>query len=360
LVWDLENQDKKPYRLLGHKSLVNDVAVTSNGLQIASASSDQTVRLWSYDGSSDSFISYSTKNNSAPVKSVDFSCDSKMLVTGSDDKTVKLFNVGDKKLVASMISHTNWVKCVRFSMDARLIASCSDDKTVKFWDVEKKKLNYTISDYHAGVVNSVRFHPDNSLIGSACFDKKLRLFDIRSKTLVQVYDEHKKPVTSLAFHPHGIYLASTCYDELVRIFDIRSGKILYTLSGHQGATTAVNFSHYGDLIATGAQEGLVTLWNSNLNEEAEERDFYYFPLENDPNVIKSSSDERRDNLQISYFESSIKNLSLKDNTNMVVSKKSNIKSGILSQPPQNTQDSVTEELAKVFEKMVYQLELITK
>jgi centriolar protein POC1 len=340
--------------------LVNDVAVTPNGLQIASASSDQTVRIWTYEGSSDSFISYSLKNNSAPVKSVDFSCDSKMLVTGSDDKSVKLLNVGDKKLVATMCSHTNWVKCVRFSMDARLIASCSDDKTVKFWDVAKKTLNYTLTDYHAGVVNSVRFHPDNSLIGTACFDKKLRLFDVRSKTLIQVYDEHKKPVTSLAFHPHGVYLASTCFDEFVRIFDIRSGKILYTLSGHQGATTSVNFSHYGEFIATGGQDGLVTLWNSNLNDEVEERDFYCFPLENDPNIIKSSSDERKDNLQISYFESSIKNLSLKENTNIINSKRSQINSGILSQSPQNTQDSVTEELAKVFEKMVYQLELITK
>lgn len=57
------------------------------------------------------------------------------MITGSNDKSVKLWDVGKLSFVTSYIGHTNWVRSVRFVNDEKLAVSCADDKTVKMWDV---------------------------------------------------------------------------------------------------------------------------------------------------------------------------------------------------------------------------------
>lgn len=155
---------------------MNDISVTSNGNLIASASSDHSVRLWDNSNPWEGHTSQILKHNSAPVKSVDFTCDGKLLVTGSDDKTIKIINVSDRKLLLNLTGHENWIKCTRFSQDSHLIASCGDDRTARLWDVSTG-INRSVFE-HPGFVNCVRFHPDDSLIATSCFDKKIRVLDL--------------------------------------------------------------------------------------------------------------------------------------------------------------------------------------
>ncbi len=65
----------------------------------------------------------------------------------------------------------------------RLIASGSDDKTVKLWDSEKKSEIHTFTD-HTGIINTVKFHPDGTCLASGGHDKKIKIYDIRSKRLL--------------------------------------------------------------------------------------------------------------------------------------------------------------------------------
>lgn len=356
----------KPKKLCGHTSLVNDVAISSNGLLIASASSDCTVRVWSNtpedNKNNPTTPSQVFKHNSHPVKSVDISCDSKLLVTGSDDKTVKIIKISDKKVQATFQAHSNWVKCVRFSKDSRLIVSASDDKSVKLWDVDKKCLNSTLPNVHSGVVNVVRFHPDNSSLATGCFDRKIRIFDVRSKQLVQVYEEHTKPVTCLDFHPNGYYMASTSYDEAIKIFDLRNGDLLYTLTGHEGATTSVAFSKFGEILASGGSDSIVNLWSTNLEEEDKLNNkisYNNFPVECDFNSIPNSASDYRSEKSSPKMLNSETGLNYRNNMDLkrdgldkAKSTERNINSSV-------NYENISEELSKVFERMVYQLELIT-
>ena len=342
LIWDLTNLRKLPKIGTGHTSLINDIAMAPNGNFYATASSDKTIRIWSatddYTTAGKHISSYSLRFNETPVKAIDISCDSLLIATGADDKTVKIISVNDKKLQANLLGHSNWVKTVRFSRDALLVASGSDDKTLKLWDIYKKKLLHDFkSGEHKGAVNCVRFHPDNSCLATACFDGKVRLFDVRSKQLVQSYKEHDRPATCLSFHPSGNFLASTAYDNTIRIYDLRIGETLFTLKAHESAVMSCCFSTFGDYLATGGFDSTIVLWKTNLEQ--------YMNIDVSNIIERKSKSLLMGSETMNAFES--KNININSNTNVNTSMQSGSK------------DNIGESLSNIFERMVSQLDLIT-
>lgn len=93
--------------------------------------------------------SASIKAHAGSVRSVSFSSEGKQLVSASDDKAVKVWNVASIKFEYSFVGHNNWVRSAKFSPDARLVVSGGDDKTVKLWDSRKRAAITTFYD-HSG------------------------------------------------------------------------------------------------------------------------------------------------------------------------------------------------------------------
>lgn len=87
---------------------------------------------------------------------------------------MKILTVNDRKFQASFTGHANWIRSAKFSPDSRLIVSGSDDKTVKIWDVGKKSVINSFPD-HTGIINNVRFHPDGTCVASCSHDKKIKV-----------------------------------------------------------------------------------------------------------------------------------------------------------------------------------------
>ena len=351
LIWDLTNLKKLPKVGRGHTSLINDIAMAPNGNFYATASSDHTIRIWSatddYTTAGKNISSQVIRMNETPVKSIDISCDSRLIATGADDKSVKLISINDKKLQANLLAHTNWVKTVRFSRDSLLVASGSDDRTLKLWDTFKKKLVYDFKNgEHKGAVNCVRFHPDNSCLATACFDGKIRIFDVRSKQLVQNYKEHDRPATCVSFHPSGNFLASTAYDKTIRIYDLRIGETLFTLKAHESAVMSCCFSNFGDYLATGGFDSTIVLWKTNL--------------ENYLNIDVSNIIERKSK-SLNMGSESYNNFGSK---NMNIISNNDLKNGSntfnnLNASQTMAMDNIGESLSNIFERMVSQMDLIT-
>ena len=111
------------------------------------------------------------------VLSVAFSPDSRMVASGSWDKTIKLWEVATGKERATLAGHTNEVASVAFSPNGKLLASGSFDKTIKLWDVATGK-EYVNLEGHAGVVRSVAFSPANQMVASGGYDKTIKLWDV--------------------------------------------------------------------------------------------------------------------------------------------------------------------------------------
>ena len=80
-----------------------------------------------------------------------------------------------------------------------MVASGSDDRTVRLWDVNASYEIHMFTD-HTGMVNNVKFHPDSTCLASCGTDKKIKIFDIRSHRLLQHYDAHDGAVNSISFN----------------------------------------------------------------------------------------------------------------------------------------------------------------
>ncbi len=240
----------------GHMEMVADVAFSSDGQTLASASADKTVRLWSV---AEKKLLHTFDEHTSSVRSVTFSSDGQMLVSGSTDNTVRLWSVAEKKLLHTFEGHTEGVKSVTFSNDGQTLASGGDDKTVRLWSVEEKKLLH-IFEGHIYDVGSVAFSSDGQILASSGGETTVRLWSVADKKLLHIFEGHTERVYSVTFSSDGQTLASSSGDNTVRLWSVAEKKSLCTLEGHTGGVTSVAFSRDGQILASGGWDN-VRLWS---------------------------------------------------------------------------------------------------
>ncbi|MDZ8228017.1 MAG: ribosome assembly protein 4, partial [Nostoc sp. ChiVER01] len=103
--------------------------------------------------------------------------DGKTLASGSDDRTIKLWDISTGKAIKTLTGHSSWVYSVVFSPDGKTLASGSGDKTIKLWDVSTGKAIKTLTGHSSGVY-SVVFSPDGKTLASGSDDKTMILWDL--------------------------------------------------------------------------------------------------------------------------------------------------------------------------------------
>ncbi|MBD2452007.1 WD40 repeat domain-containing protein [Nostoc sp. FACHB-152] len=115
------------------------------------------------------------KGHSGKVNTLAISTDGKTLVSGGEDKTIKVWNLQTGELKRTFLGHTGKVNAVAISADSQIIASASNDKTVKIWDLNKGCLLRTLEG-HTKVVRTVAISPDGQTIVSGSWDKTIKVW----------------------------------------------------------------------------------------------------------------------------------------------------------------------------------------
>jgi hypothetical protein len=193
--------------------------------------------------------------------SVAFSPDGTRLASASDDQTVKLWDAATGQELRALKGHTSTVRSVAFSPDGTRLASASEDRTVKLWDVPSGQELHTLRG-HSGQVVSVAFSLDGTRLASASEDRTVKLWDAALGEELRTFKGHTGSVWSVAFSPNGTRLASSGRDRTVKLWDVASGQELRTLQGHTGSVVSVAFSPDGMRLASASEDGTVGLWDA--------------------------------------------------------------------------------------------------
>ncbi|MBN3925798.1 serine/threonine-protein kinase [Nostoc sp. NMS4] len=238
------------------------------------------------------------KGHSSMVHAIAISPDGQFIASGSNDNTIKLWQVGTGKLVRQLggwfSSHSSMVHSVAFSPissnlyyqgesgksagvaepNRGILASGSWDNTIKLWDVNTGKEIRTLTG-HANWVNSVAFSPDGKFLASGSADCTIKLWQVNTGIEIQTFTGHSDSISSVAYSPRTPVtnsqdrqlVASGSNDYTIKLWQIYTGRNIYTLTGHSFFVNCIAFSKNGEMIASGSGDNTIKLWHINTGRE---------------------------------------------------------------------------------------------
>jgi len=168
--------------------------------------------------------------------------DGRLLVAGGDEPVVQLFDVTqfNLDLKRSFKGHKAAVHVCRFLSDNVRLFSGSDDKTVRVWDIATQSQLITFTDHQDYIRCGAASPASRDLLFTGCYDHTVKLFDTRCQSAVLSVD-HGFPVESLVVFPGGGLVVSAG-DNFIKVWDILSGgRLLTTLNTHHKTVTSLCF-----------------------------------------------------------------------------------------------------------------------
>ncbi len=246
----------------GHAGQVLAIAFTRDSKLMASGSVDKTIVLW--DPATGNQLR-TLKGHKGTVNSVAFSPDDKQLASGSADNTIKIWDVASGHEKQTMAGHTLFVSSVGFSPDGKTLASGSGDQTVKLWDVATGRELSTLAagmPALAGIPISVAFSRDGKTLATGA--QLVKLWDVKSGNEIRsmrVTESNAPMERPIAFSFDGSVLATGGGG--VKLWDVATGKAVRTLAGD---ARALSFSPDQKTLA-GADGTAIKLWNTTTGEE---------------------------------------------------------------------------------------------
>eukprot|EP00930_Biecheleria_cincta_P083343 TRINITY_DN7292_c0_g3_i1.p1 TRINITY_DN7292_c0_g3~~TRINITY_DN7292_c0_g3_i1.p1 ORF type:complete len:320 (+),score=59.92 TRINITY_DN7292_c0_g3_i1:168-1127(+) len=179
------------------------------------------------------------------VTSVNFSPDSKLLCSSSEDKSVQIHDITTGELLRQ-VEHAAGVWYADFGRDGELFCTASEDGTVRIYELETGELMEMFG--HGMPVRSAAFCPVGERLATAAGDGTARVFDLDSGSEVLPRLKHGSWVLSVRFSPDGRLICTGSGDNKARVFCSETGKLLATLP-HDGWVTSVEFGADGQLFS---------------------------------------------------------------------------------------------------------------
>ena len=256
-IWNLNTAEVPNLLNQGHTAPIHSLSLSQDGKILASGSQDNTIKIWDVAGEK---LIKTLKGHTAPVWSVVLSHDGKTLVSGSQDNTIKIWDVETGTVRHTLTEHSDVVYSVALSPDERTIASGSQDFTVKLWNAETGELIRTLSqpEGHRNTVSAVAISPDGKQVASGSWEKNVKLWDLRTGRLLRTYIGHTDKVTAVTFI-NDRTLASGSLDRTLRIWDTQTEKVQVIQDAHADAVLSVTARPNQRLIST-SRDKTIKLW----------------------------------------------------------------------------------------------------
>jgi WD40 repeat protein len=249
----------------GHTRWVNGVVHLPSGGHIITGSSDSSLRLWDLESGAQIGEEWWDENNA--VWSMALSPNGKTIATGSGgvDNSVRLWDVGTRKVILKWTGHTDVVYALCWSADGERVASGSWDGTAKVWDVDTGKNILKIETKHQWVW-AVMYSPDLSKLATGGdMEDAVKIWDAETGELLNTLKLGRYDlVYSLAWTSDGKKLISSS-DELIRIFDTATWQEIAILEGHTGVVFAISLSRNNRFLASVSNDKTARLWNLETN-----------------------------------------------------------------------------------------------
>src|SRR5919199_1558841 len=259
------------YRYPTGKSTTYAIAITPDGQVMVSGGNDRIITLRNLE--TGRILRTLTKHTDS-IYALGLSNDGQILASGGRDKTLHVWNlqavsnynsisptgrsIGDG-LTYSFTGHSDSINCIAISPNGKILLSGSEDSTIHLWNLETGKFLACLEEHEAGV-KAIALTPDGKMLVSGSQDKTIKLWDLDTGELKSTLVGHWGEVNRIVVSPDGQTLISCSRDETIQLWHLSTGKHLHTLSGHQGAVATVAISPDGHPLISSSWDHTILVW----------------------------------------------------------------------------------------------------
>ncbi len=172
--------------------------------------------------------------------------------------TLHLWEVPHGQLYFTLKGHTDKINALAFTPNGKILASGSDDGTIRLWDASTGTQMLSLS---SGKTRALAFSMDGKILASISNPVQIQLWDIAIGRQLTFLKGQNGSANVLAFSADNRILASGSKDGAIRLWDIATGNKISTFKGHPDRIKALTFSPNGKTLASGSEDGAIFLWD---------------------------------------------------------------------------------------------------
>gem|GEM_PF-1450272 len=252
-LWDLATGEEKTI-LDDHNAAVDAIAISKDGAILVSGSGDDTVKVWNLKDLSVKKPITTFKGHTAPVYSVAISDDNKEIISGSEDKSIKVWTLASDKPLTTLVDEQ-----LSRQLTRQAIKKQAKSKKVK---VKQKKIS-TIQISHKASVDTLVISQKNDegqeFIISGGSDNLIKVWDLETKELKRILKGHSSSVRDLAVAGNTLVSADSHY-EMVKVWNFRNGSLKRSLKGdHYFWFSSIAISEDGSTLVSASQDEAIKL-----------------------------------------------------------------------------------------------------
>jgi WD40 repeat protein len=242
---------------VGHSGGVTACAVMPDGQRMISASEDRTLKLWDLATGE---ILATLRGHTDTVSACAVAPDGRRVVSASWDGTLKLWDISARRVLATFRKHEGRVRACSLTPDGRWVVSASEDGSFKLWELDSGRDIANLRG-HARSVSACLVTPDGRRVVSASHDRTLRIWALDRGTLLAVLKGHTEGVRACAVSPDGRRLVSASQDLTLKIWDLETLCVLCTLNGHADWVTACAVTPDGQRVVSASEDRTLKVWD---------------------------------------------------------------------------------------------------
>ncbi|BAZ24946.1 WD-40 repeat protein [Kalymmatonema gypsitolerans NIES-4073] len=249
--------------LAGHCGSVKAILVTPDSKRVISGSSDCTLKVWDLKTGKEL---HTLTGHSNSVYALTVTPDGKRVISGSSDSTLKVWNLETGEELHTLTGHRASVNALTVTPDGKQVISGSSDSTLKVWNLETGEELHTLTG-HTASVNALTVTPDGKRVISGSYDCTLKVWNLETAEELFTFNRHLSSVIAVFITPDGKRVLSVSSNNNLKVWDLETRKELSSVTYRGDRVSAVTVTRDGLRVIFCSSDNTLKAWNPDTTEE---------------------------------------------------------------------------------------------